>query len=92
MKYIINWPKFRGWPWALIDEDGKVLGDRYSISGTNDAIILANIIDPMKRGIYTDAGYKIKAFQIEDNGWGWLYGKRKNVSTLGQLFAPKKAK
>ena len=92
MKYMINWPKFRGWPWATIDDKGRVVGDRYSIGETNDAIILANIIDSMKRGIYTDAGYKVQAFQYEDNGWGWLRGKRKNVTTLGQQFAPKKAR
>ena len=92
MRYMINWPKFQGWPWAFIEGNRKTVGDRYSIGGTNDAIILANIIDSMKRGIYTDAGYKIKAFQYEDNGWGWLHGKRKNVTTLGQLFAPKKAR
>ena len=92
MKYIVNWPRLQGWPWALIDDKGKVLGDRHSIGGKNDAIILANIIDSMKRGVYTDAGHKIKAFQYEDNGWGWLQGKRKNETTLGQLFAPKKAR
>ncbi len=69
-----------------------VVGDRYSIGEKNDAIILANIIDSMKRGIYTDAGYKIRAFQYEHNGWGWLQGKRKNETSLGQLFAPKKAR
>ena len=92
MKYIVNWPRFRGWPWAFIEGNRKTVGDRHSIGGTNDAIILANIIDSMKRGIYTDAGYKIQAFQFEDNGWGWLLGKRKNETTLGQLFAPKKAR
>ena len=92
MRYMINWPKFQGWPWAFIEGNRKTVGDRYSIGEMNDAIILANIIDSMKRGIYTDAGYKIKAFQFEDNGWEWLHGKRKNVTTLGQLFAPKKAR
>lgn len=92
MKYIVNWPKYRGWPWARINEKGKVVGDRYSVGGKNDSILLANIIASMKRGIYTDAGHKIKAFQYEDNRWGWPHAKRKNETTLGQLFAPKRAR
>ena len=92
MKYIVNSPTHRGWPWAIINDKGKVIGDKLSNGGKNDGILLANMIASMKRGVYTDAGHKIKVFQYEDNGWGWLQGKRKNETTLGQLFAPKKAR
>ncbi len=92
MKYIVNWPKYPGWPWAFIDDDGTVVGDEYSIGGEADAIILENIIASMKRGVYTDAGYKFKVFPYKDNGSGWFEGKIKDIKTLGQLYAPKKAR
>ena len=92
MKYIVNWPNIRGWPWALINEKGQVLVDRHSIGGKNDAIILANIIAAMQRGIYTDAAHKIPVFPCEDNGYKWLEGKRKNCTALGKLYAQKRAR
>ncbi len=92
MKYMVNWPTIRGWPWACFSETGSVTGDHYSIGGKSDGIFLANIIASMKRGIYTEKGHKIPVFPCEDNGYGWLEGKRQNCTTLRRMFAPKRAR
>ena len=85
--YLIFHPSYPGWIWADVSKDGET-----------DNSILRNIISRMREGIYTKKGFNLRCVpDIRDKRSprpkeGWLVAKAKDCTTLGKLFAPKKAR
>ena len=73
-KYQIYYPDYPGFKWAKVSKDGKT-----------DNVVLANLIDSMRRGVYTQKAYNLRLVPDIDNP------KRKDCTTLGKLFARKKS-
>ncbi len=94
-EYIIFHPSYPGWIWAEVNEDGET-----------DNKILAHIISKMREGIYTKKGLNLRCVPNIQRKIGKLakkgdpqkrqvlalVAKAKDCTTLGELFAPKKAK
>ena len=87
MNYLIFHPSYPGWVWAEVTEDGET-----------DNEILSDIISKMREGIYTDKGFNLRCVPNIQKKIGKktkrlsLVAKAKDCTTLGKLFAPKKAK
>ena len=87
--YLIFHPSYPGWIWAEVNEDGET-----------DNEILANIIRKMREGIYTKKAFNLRCVpNIQKKigkppkpKWLSLVAKKSDCTTLGELFAPKKAK
>jgi len=58
---------------------------KVSKDGKTDNVVLGNIIASMRRGVYTSKAYNLRLVLDIDNP------KRKDCTTLGKLFACKKA-
>jgi DNA-binding NarL/FixJ family response regulator len=78
-KYLIFRPGYPGFIWAEITADGRT-----------DNVIVHNIIQSMKRGVYTKKGYDLVCVPDVRNAYGSLTAKKKDCVKLGKLFAPKK--
>ena len=95
MNYLIFHPSYPGWIWAEVTEDGET-----------DNEILQNIISKMREGIYTKKGFNLRCVpniqrkigkpskrgEPPKPKWLSLVAKKSDCKTLGELFAPKKAK
>lgn len=85
--YLIFHPSYPGWIWAEVTEDGDT-----------DNEILVHIISKMREGIYTKKGFDLRCVPNIRNKepprpkGGWLVAKKRDCTTLGKLFAPKKFK
>ena len=85
--YLIFHPSYPGWIWAEVTEDRET-----------DNAILANIINKMREGIYTKKGFNLRCVPNIQKKIGKkrkslaLVAKKSDCTTLGKLFAPKKAK
>ena len=91
-RWVIFLPSHPGLIWACIDRDGTAWfpPDPWFPEGEN--IVLANIIKSMKRGVYTEKGHKLLCVPDTRNKYGNLTAKKKDCTTLGELFAPKKVR
>ena len=90
--YLVFHPAHKGLIWGLVDRDGtaRFPSDPWFPDGEN--IVLSNIIKSMKRGVYTEKGHKLLCVPDIRNKYGSLIAKKKDSTTLGKLFAPKKAR
>jgi len=83
--YLIFHPKYPGHIWAEVTENGET-----------DNTILGHIISRMRDGIYTEKAFKLRCVpNIRNNkkpALNWLVAKKKDCTTLGKLFAPKKTR
>ena len=93
--YLIFHPSYPGWICAEVTEDRET-----------DNGILANIINKMREGIYTKKGFNLRCVpniqkkigrpakrgEPPKPKWLSLVAKKSDCTTLGELFAPKKAK
>ena len=78
--YLIFHPKYPG-----------LVSARVSADGDTENVRLKNIIEAMRRGIYTEKAFNLRC--VPD--WGYdqgnlLKAKEKDCTTLGKLFAPRK--
>ena len=78
-KYLIFLPGYPGFVWAEVSADGQT-----------ENTIVHNIIEAMKRGVYTQKGYDILCVPDTKNHYGSLTAKKKDCVKLGHLFAPRK--
>lgn len=78
-KYLIFRPGYPGFIWAEITADGRTDND-----------IVHNIIQSMKRGVYTQKGYNTLRVPNTRDRYGLLTAKKKDCVKLGHLFAPRK--
>ncbi len=93
--YLIFHPSYPGWVWAEVTEDGE--------TGNS---ILAHIISKMREGIYTKKAFNLRCVpniqkkigkpakrgEPPKPKWWSLVAKKKDCTTLGKLFAPKKTR
>ena len=93
--YLIFHPSYPGWIWAEVTEDGET-----------DNGILGNIIDKMREGIYSKKAFNLRCVpniqkkigkpskrgEPPKPKWLSLVAKKSDCTTLGELFAPKKAR
>ncbi len=85
--YLIFHPSYPGWIWAEVTEDGET-----------DNEILQGIISKMREGIYTKKAFNLRCVPNIQKKIGKkrkslaLVAKKSDCTTLGKLFAPKKAK
>ena len=95
MNYLIFHPSYPGWIWAEVTEDGETGNE-----------MLAQIISKMREGIYSKKGFNLRCVpniqrkigkpskrgEPPKPKWLSLVAKKSDCTTLGELFAPKKAK
>ena len=79
--YVIFHPSYPGWIWAEVNKDGE------TENGT-----LAHIISRMREGVYTKSGFNLRCVPNTKDKYGNLTAKKKDCTTLGKLFAPRKTK
>ena len=101
---LIFHPSHLGLVWGLLDQDGSWFPpDPWSPTGEN--VVLANIIESMKRGVYTKAGYNLRCVPNIRKKIGKvskkkgkpskskvlsLVAKSSDCTSLGELFAAKR--
>ncbi len=85
--YLIFHPSYPGWIWAEVTEGGET-----------DNEILQGIISKMREGIYSEKAFNLRCVPKIQKKIGKkkkflaLVAKKSDCTTLGKLFAPKKAK
>ena len=80
--FFIFHPDYPGLIWARVSKNGET-----------ETGALRNIIESMRRGVYTEKGFNLRC--VPDWGYdknGLLTAKAKDCTTLGKLFAPKKTR
>jgi len=79
--YLIFHPSYPGWIWAGVSENGDT-----------ENSVLRHIINRMRDGVYTKKGFNLRCVPDTKDKYGNLTAKKKDCTTLGKLFAPKKIK
>ena len=92
--YIVFHPSHPGLILVEIDRDGSAWfsDDPWLPSPGGEHIVFTNIIESMKRGVYTKKGYDQWCIPNTRDKHGNLTAKKKDCTTLDKLFAPRKSR